>query len=101
MRTKWKATVLNPLGQETYDMVIEKIDEILTATVSNEKGTVVLKDLNIPPYKPIYVADIETPMKTRIQLDIESYDPLGMGDVYGVLKIGDFAIMKVDLVRYE
>jgi hypothetical protein len=48
----------------------------------------------------LFAADIEAPMKTRLELEFSTID-FTVKDMSAILRVGDFSTMKVDLVRYE
>ena len=98
MITKWKATVVNPLGTETYSVSLDNTADVVTATASSEKGTV--QFVQTQNASPVFAADIETPMKTRLELEFSTSD-FTAKDMSAVLRVGDFSSMKVNLVRYE
>lgn len=98
MITKWKATVVNPLGTEAYNLILDSTGTLTTATASSEKGTVQFtqtQDLNT-----LFAADIEAPMKARLELEFSTID-FTAKNMSAILRVGDFSTMKVDLVRYE
>lgn len=98
MITKWKATVVNPLGTEKYSVNLDSTDDLVTATASSEKGTV--QFVQTQSLSPLFAANIEAPMKTRLELEFSTND-FTSKDMSAVLRVGDFSSMKVDLVRYE
>lgn len=98
MIIKWKATVVNPLGTETYNVSLDNTADVVTATASSEKGTVQFAQTQSA--SPLFAADIEAPMKTRLELEFSTSD-FAAKDMSAVLRVGDFSSMKVDLVRYE
>jgi hypothetical protein len=98
MITKWKATVVNPLGKEAYNLNIDNTGNVAVATASSEKGTVQFTQEQ--GSGTLFAADIEAPMKTRLELEFSTND-FTVKDMSAVLRVGDFSTMKVDLVRYE
>ena len=98
MITKWKATVVNPLGIETYNVSLDNTADPATATVSSDKGTVQFAQTQNA--SSLFAADIEAPMKTRLELEFSTID-FTTKDMSAILRVGDFSSMKVDLVRYE
>jgi hypothetical protein len=98
MITKWKATVVNPLGTETYSVSLDGNGEVVTATASSEKGTV--QFVQTQSLSPLFAADIEAPMKTRLELEFSTID-FATKDMSAIFRVGEFSSMKVNLVRYE
>lgn len=100
MKSKWKATVSNPLGQETYDMTLETIENVTSAHIINEKGNITLSQLD--PNEPlIFSSLIETPMRTRVNLKFLTDDYQNQQQFDALLSIGEFAVMSVECVKYE
>ena len=98
MIAKWKATVVNPLGKETYDLILDNVGDSNILTVSSEKG--IVKFMQTKNLSPLFSADIEAPMKTKLELEFSTID-FTVEDMSAILRVGDFSTMKVDLVRYE
>ena len=98
MINKWKATVVNPLGTEAYSISLDSTGSLITATASSEKGTVQFTQTQ--SLSTLFAADIEAPMKTRLELEFSTID-FTVKDMSAILRVGDFSTMKVDLVRYE
>jgi len=98
MITKWKATVVNPLGTEAYNIILDGTGDLTTATASSEKGSV--QFIQTQGLGTLFAADIEAPMKTRLELEFSTID-FAAKDMSAILRVGDFSTMKVNLVRYE
>lgn len=98
MIAKWKATVVNPLGRETYDLILDNVGDSNILTASSEKGMV--KFMQEKKLSPVFVAYIETPMKTKLELEFSVSD-FTAKNISAFLRIGDFSSMQVDLVTHE
>jgi hypothetical protein len=100
MKSKWKATVSNPLGKEIYDMIVDTIDNVTSANIVNEKGSVVLSQLNAT--EPLILSSlVETPMRTKIVLQFLTDNYQNQQQFNAILSIGEFATMSVECVKYE
>jgi hypothetical protein len=95
---KWKAIVVNPLGKEAYNLVLDNVGDSNILTASSEKG--VVKFMQAEKLSPMFVADIETPMKTKLELEFSTGD-FTAKNISAFLRIGDFSSMQVDLVTHE
>jgi hypothetical protein len=100
MKTKWKTTVSNPLGQEVYDMLVTEENNLISATVSNNKGSVILTEINSGE-QLVLAADIETPMRTKVILSFSKKNYLNDQTFLAKLNIGNFSEMLVECVKYE
>jgi hypothetical protein len=100
MKTKWKATVSNPLGQEAYDMLVTEENNLISATVSNNKGSVILTEINSGE-QLVLTADIETPMRTKVILSFFKKNYLNDQTFLAKLNIENFSEMLVECVKYE
>jgi len=100
MKSKWKATVFNPLGQESYDMTIETIDDVLQAQVVNQKGSVNFTRTG-PKERLIFSTLVDTPMRAKINLEFLTEDYSKEKKFNAVLTIGEFSTMSVECVKYE
>lgn len=98
MISKWIATVINPLGEEKYNVNLDSMGDVAIATISNQRGTV--QFTQIENLSSIFLADIETPMRTKLELEFSTNDFTGE-NMTAILRVGEFSIMKVNLVRYE
>jgi hypothetical protein len=100
MKSKWKATVFNPLGQESYDMTIETIDNILQAQVMNEKGSVTFIQTDSKE-RLIFSTLVDTPMRAKVNLEFLTKDFFKEEKLDAILTIGEFSTMSVECVKYE
>ena len=100
MKSKWKATVSNPLGQETYDMTINTVDNMTQAHVVNEKGDATFTQLDSSG--PLVLsALVDVPMRTKVNLQFLTEDYYNEQKFNAILSIGEFATMPVECVKYE
>jgi hypothetical protein len=100
MKSKWKATVSNPLGQEVYDMTIDTIDNITQAHVVNQKGNATFTQSSSSG--PLTLsALVDVPMRTKINLEFLTDDYHNDQKFNAVLNVGEFATMSVECVKYE
>jgi len=73
MKSKWKTTVSNPLGEEIYDMTIETVDSVTQAHVANEKGNATFTQVDLS--KPLTLsASLDVPMRTKVNLEFLNFN---------------------------
>jgi hypothetical protein len=100
MKSKWKATVSNPLGEEIYDMTIETVDSVTQAHVANEKGNATFTQVDLS--KPLILsASLDVPMRTKVNLEFLTDDYHKHQTFNAILTIGEFSTMSVKGVKYE
>jgi hypothetical protein len=100
MKSKWKATVSNPLGQESYDMTLEDINNTIQVQVINEKGSATFTKV-VSKERLIFSTSVDTPMRANVNLEFLTEDYSKEEKFDAILTIGEFSTMLVECVKYE
>lgn len=100
MKSKWKATVSNPLGQESYDMTLEDIDNTIQIQITNEKGSATFTQV-VSNERLIFSTSVDTPMRAKVNLELLTEDYSKDEKFDAILTIGEFSTMSVECVKYE
>lgn len=94
MQKIWNAVVTSPLGQESYNLTVSKLDDDTYKAVGQEdrgkidfKGFIKDGDLLLSGYT-------EFPMKVNLNLILKSFD-LNSVNINGLLKIGNFCTVSI------
>jgi hypothetical protein len=89
MQKKWKVTATSPLGQESYDLIISKLEDDTYVAIGQEnRGKVDLKG-SIEDDNLLLSGYTEFPMRADLILELNSFD-FNSPNIEGTLKIGNF-----------
>lgn len=95
MQKKWKVVATSPLGEESYDLIIEKFDNDSYGAIGQEnrgkvdfKGSIKDGNLFLSGYT-------EFPMRAQLTLELNSFD-FSSSNIKGTLKIADFCTVLIN-----